>query len=66
MFKSACGRSTLKELQDDKYAEAVCLFEDKSNAGGIMGGISESPCATQATDWTLIRHHRTPLMAAIE
>ena len=35
MYKTSC-------------AEAVCLFEDGSKAKGIVRGISESPCATQA------------------
>ena len=38
-------------------AKAVHLFEDGSNARGIVGGISESPCATQAIKALIIVLH---------
>ena len=38
-------------------AEAVCLFEDESNAMGTMGGISESLCATQAIEAFIVVLH---------
>ena len=38
-------------------AEAVCLFKDRSNTRGIVGGISEALCHTQAIEVLIVVIH---------